>query len=141
MALVLRVFASKSSPPPILSLARSSFLDSLLTSLLVDKSTALFQREMVALLIIMPIMAVYAPVRLRELLPPILATLSRAVCWKTGTSKKGRENEWGMTDVPAFVGTPLQKDVFVENEDPGPYAALNEPATPTPELNWVIVGE
>ncbi|KAF8317163.1 hypothetical protein DL93DRAFT_2055741 [Clavulina sp. PMI_390] len=87
VALLLRVFASKSALPPIVSLAKSAWIDSFFTSLLVDKSTALFEREMITLLIILPYMAVYAPTRLRRLLPKLLASLSRAICWKKRPQK------------------------------------------------------
>lgn len=145
MALVLRVFASKTSLPPIVSLSRSAFIDTLLTSLLVDKSTALFEREMVTLLILIPYMAVYAPVRLRELLPTLLATLSRAICWKQQPSPKNSSvhDDSFVAETTGFVGKSLPSNLFVDNDDPGPYAGNvhAEPATSAPELEWAVVGQ
>lgn len=143
MALVLRVFSSKISLPPILSFSRSTFLDSFFTSLLVDKSAALFEREMVTLLIIMPYMAVYTPVRLREVLPTLLATLSRAICWKQRSApRKEDDDTMNGAEMAPFVGRPSPSNVFVDNEDPGPYAGnvIVESTASTPQLKWVVTG-
>jgi hypothetical protein len=144
MALVLRVFASKDILPPILPLSRSLFLESVMTSILVDKSVALFEREMIALLLIMPYIAIYAPSRLRKLLPVLLATLARAMCWKEDPrGMNGDGGNQGESQVEKFIGRHLPTAIFVENEDPGPYAGtvIADATTPASELDWIVLGE
>lgn len=144
MALVLRVFVSKHTLPPIVSLSHTLFLDSMMTSILVDKSATLFEREMIALLIIMPYMAIYAPSRLRELLPALLATLARAICWqeKPHGIFADHENQ-SESQAEEFIGKHLLAPLFVENEDPGPYAQniVAELTNPFPEPDWIVKGE
>lgn len=143
MALVLRIFASRNAntPPPVVSLSRSPFLQSLLTSVLLDKSTPLFQREMVTLLMIMPYMAVYTPTRLREILPPLLLTLSRALCWKERTSPRSGADDDSDEESAAKSARRRRMSTsrFVDNNDPGPYDVnvVSESLTP-PEIDWAI---
>lgn len=148
MALVLRVFASKTTLPPIIPFSRSLFLQSVITSILLDKSTSLFQREMVTLLIIMPYMAVYTPSRLREILPPLLLTLSRAICWKerhvshSEDSQDSDDNDLSDLYRRAMKKRSTSSSRFIDNEDPGPYAGnvVFEASTP-PSIDWIILRE
>lgn len=148
MALVLRVFTSKTTLPPVIPLSRSPFLQSLITSVLLDKSTSLFQREMITLLIIMPYMAVYTPSRLREILPPLLLTLSRAICWKErqispfGDSADSDDDDVNDLHRQAMKKRGTSSSRFIDNEDPGPYAGnvIIEAMTP-PSIDWIILRE
>ena len=144
MALVHRVFASKHTLPPIVSLSRSLFLESMVTSILADKSATLFERELIALVIIMPYMAIYAPSRLRELLPSLLATLARAICWKDDVQGKLGDDETQTESLTeGFIGNHSSVSVFVENEDPGPYAEnmIAELTARASESDWTVMGE
>ena len=144
MALVHRVFASKHTLPPIVSLSRSLFLESMVTSILADKSATLFERELIALVIIMPYMAIYAPSRLRELLPSLLGTLARAICWKDDVQGKLGDDETQTESLTeGFIGNHSSVSMFVENEDPGPYAEnmIAELTARASESDWTIMGE
>lgn len=144
MALVLRVFASKHILPPVISLSRSPFLESVMTSILVDKSATLFEREVIVLVLIMPYMAIYAPSRLRGLLPVLLAALARAICWKEESQGlTGDDENQGRTQAERLAGKHSPAAIFVENEDPGPYSStvIAESPTPVSELDWVVLGE
>jgi len=54
----------------------------LLLSLFIDNSASVFTLELSTLTMLIPCFAVKAPVRLKELLPELLAILARAICWQ-----------------------------------------------------------
>ncbi|KAF8329400.1 uncharacterized protein EI90DRAFT_3125182 [Cantharellus anzutake] len=76
-----RVFSNTRSPP-VSEFSKSPLLQAFFTSLLVDRSDALFDQEISALISIMPHMAVRCPESLRDCLGSLLVLLARAVCWK-----------------------------------------------------------
>lgn len=146
LALVLRVFSTRPKLPPIVALARSNFFDTFLTSTLVDKSTILFEREIVLLLISLPYLAVYSSARLMEILPTLLAVLGRALSWnaESTTKPKGDESDddGRGDDIRRSLNSPpvVHKAIFhdqrVDDTLPSPQASSSD-ASP---LEWSIVG-
>lgn len=62
--------------------AAHPLLDSLLLSLMVDKSSTLLEIETTTLATLLPQFAVYAPDALTRILPYCFAILARVICWR-----------------------------------------------------------
>jgi hypothetical protein len=67
---------------PIVEFGNSPLLMSLLRSMLIDNSGTLFSLQLTALTKLLPFFIVKSSSRLKEILPELLVTLARAICWQ-----------------------------------------------------------
>jgi hypothetical protein len=146
--LLAQIFSWKIKSPPIVELVQSPFLDTFITSLLVDSSATLFGKQIITLLMLLPHMAVRTPEKLREILPDLLAILARALCWKSRSPLADFEDPDDDLETHGYKGAsprPVMRAVFLERNDHDiastghgvDYNAL----TVRPELDWMRMGK
>lgn len=142
-ALLATFLSLKPSTSIISAFVSSPFLKTLLTSLLVDNSTTLFETQIVTLAMALPQLAVRARDTLIEILPTLLAILARALCWKPKklvTTPDGG-SPGGSDDGIQRAQKLASKAIFIVGNDKDGHKLIDlDEVSVNPQLSWKRLG-